>query len=234
MRYGCYNSRAPALLAGGVVARPQGRLLVAPPRLADAPPPLHSGAVGRAVALSPVTAAADDHQPVAPRAVQYPVALLDEAAPATEDWTQRPPPAILSSTVLSSLWRWHRSPGSLVNPLQAWASSSQWSPCSTAPSGGWSPGRSVTAAIGEAVVCSLPARCRGGTRSRARTTSTVCARGQPDPGGMRLGASRSIRLQAEEEDNQIQEKTRSTRLAPGGENHIQRLCASRTRTRTTA
>lgn len=95
MRYGCYNSQPPALLAGGVVPRPQGGPLVSPPRFADAVPPLHLGAVGRAVALPPVTVPADDHQAVAVGAVEYPVAVLDGPAPATEDWTHCPPSAIL-------------------------------------------------------------------------------------------------------------------------------------------
>ncbi len=96
MRYGSCNSQSPALLAGGVVARSQRCLLVSPARLADAPPPLHLGAVGRAVALPSIATGADDHQPTTPRAVEHPVALLDGRAPATEGWTQRPPPAILS------------------------------------------------------------------------------------------------------------------------------------------
>ncbi len=96
MRYGSCNSRSPALLAGGVVARSQRRLLVSPARLADAPPPLHLSAVSRAITLPPIATCADDHQPAAPRAVEHPVALLDGRAPATEGWTQRPPPAILS------------------------------------------------------------------------------------------------------------------------------------------
>ena len=96
MRYGSCNSQSPALLAGGVVACSQRRLLVSPARLADAPPPLHLGAVGRAITLPPIATGADDHQPTAPRAVEHPVALLDGRTPATEGWTQRPPPAILS------------------------------------------------------------------------------------------------------------------------------------------
>ena len=36
MRYGGRNSQPPALLAGGVVAAPQGRPLVVIPRIADA------------------------------------------------------------------------------------------------------------------------------------------------------------------------------------------------------
>ena len=117
MRYGTCNSRAPALLAGGVVAGPQGRPLVTPSCLADASSPLHLAAVGRAVPLPTVAARADDHQPVAPRAVEHPVALLDDWAPATEGWTQRPPPAILSFNAVLSLWRWHRSPGRYANDL---------------------------------------------------------------------------------------------------------------------
>ncbi len=135
MRYGSCNLYAPAFLAGRVVARPQGRLLVTPSRLAEASLPLHLGAGGRAVPLPPVAATADDHQPVAPRAVQHPVALLDDRAPATEDWTPGPPPTIVRSTVVLPLWRWPRSPGPLVTPLQAWASSSRWRPCSTEPMG---------------------------------------------------------------------------------------------------
>jgi hypothetical protein len=56
--------------------------------------------------MPPIATSADDHQPVAPRAVEHPVALVDDRAPATEHWTPEPPPAILSSsTVLLSLWR---------------------------------------------------------------------------------------------------------------------------------
>ena len=61
MRYGCYNSRAPALLTGGVVAGPGACLLVASSRFADASFALHLNAVGRAVALPAVAASADDH-----------------------------------------------------------------------------------------------------------------------------------------------------------------------------
>jgi len=87
MRYGCYKPRTPTFLASGVVAGPVASLLVASSRLADASLALYLAAVGRAVAISAVAAGADDHQPVAPRAVEYPVALLDGQAPATEDWT---------------------------------------------------------------------------------------------------------------------------------------------------
>jgi hypothetical protein len=124
MRYGSCRSQAPALLTGRVVAGPQGRPLVASSRLADAVSPLDLRARPRAVALPPITAGADDHLPVAPPATEHPVALLDGQAPATEDWTRGPPPAILTVSVVLSLRRWHRSPGPLVNPLQAWASSS--------------------------------------------------------------------------------------------------------------
>jgi hypothetical protein len=105
MRYGCYNPRSPALLAGGVVAGPYGCPLVAPSRIADAMSPLQLAAVGRAVALPAVAAGADDHQPAAACAVEHPVALLDDRAPATEGWTPGPPPAILTSSLLLSLWR---------------------------------------------------------------------------------------------------------------------------------
>lgn len=76
MRYGCYKARAPALLAGGVVAGPLRRPLVASSRLPDAPSALRLAAVVRAVALPAVTAGADDHQPVAPCAVEHPVAQV--------------------------------------------------------------------------------------------------------------------------------------------------------------
>jgi len=158
MRYGCYNSRAPALLAGGVVAGPDGCLLVAPSRFADASFALHLGAVGRAVALPPITTSADDHQPVAAPAVEHPVAFLDGQAPATEGWTKRPPPAILSSlTVVLSLWRWHRSPDCYANGLgfvlsvEALFYRTDWQPVTWA---------SVAPAMGGAVMRSLLARCR--------------------------------------------------------------------------
>lgn len=99
MRYGCYHLPAPALLAGGVVACPEGGLLVSPAGFADAVPPLHLSAVDRAVTLASVAAAADDHQAVTPRAMEHPVTLLDGPAPATEDWTQCPPSTILSLNV---------------------------------------------------------------------------------------------------------------------------------------
>ena len=99
MRYGSCQVKAPALLAEGVVAGSQGPPLITLARLADAPPALHLGTVGRAVALPAVAVAANDHQPLAPCAVEHPVALRDEAAPATGDWTQGPPPTIISSTV---------------------------------------------------------------------------------------------------------------------------------------
>lgn len=181
MRYGSCKSQAPALLAGGVVARPQGRKRVAPPRLAEASPPLHLGAVDRAVALPAVAPAADDHPPVAPRAVQHPVALLDDRAPATEAWTPEPPPAILTASVASSLRRWPRSPGPLVTPLQAWASSSRWRPCSTEPMGSWSRDRRSRGHRRR------PSGLRSadplsGNQIQARTTSTACAWREPNPG----------------------------------------------------
>jgi len=117
MRYGTCNSRAPTLLAGGVVACPVTCPLVASSRLADALFALHLDAVGRAVALPAVAVGADDHQPVAPCAVEHPVALVNGQAPATEDWTPWPPPAILSLSVVLSPWRWHRSPGRYPNDL---------------------------------------------------------------------------------------------------------------------
>ena len=96
MRYGCYNPRAPVFLAGGVVAGSDGCPLVAPSRLAGVLFALHLGTVGRAIALAAVATGADDHQPAAPCAIEHPVALVDDRAPATDGWTQRPPPAILS------------------------------------------------------------------------------------------------------------------------------------------
>ena len=193
MRYGSCKSQAPALLAGGVVAGPQGRPLVAPSRLADTSSPLHLRARARAVALPPITAGADDHQPVAPRAVEHPVALLDGRAPATEDWTQGPPPAILTLSVESSLRRWHRSPGPLANPLQAWASSSRWRLCSTAPIEGRSRDRR--------------SRWRSTIRQSARRRLAVGVneiQGKNHIQGVRLAGTRSIRLQPEEGENQIQ------------------------------
>ena len=103
MRYGCYNSRAPALLAGGVVAGSDGCPLVAPSRLADASFALHLAAVGRAVPLPAIAAGTDDHQSAAACAVEHPVALVDDRAPATEDWTPGPPPAILTSSLVIAL-----------------------------------------------------------------------------------------------------------------------------------
>ncbi len=181
MRYGSCNLYAPTLLAGGVVARPQGCPLVAPSRLAEASPPLYLGAGGRAVALPPVAATADDHQPVAPRAVQHPVALLDGRAPATEDWTPRPPLAILIASVASSLRRWPRSPGPLVTPLQAWASSSRWRPCSTEPMGGGSrhPRSRGHRRRSSGLRSTDPL---SGNQIQARTTSTACAWREPNPG----------------------------------------------------
>ena len=96
----------------------------------------------------------------------------------------------------------------------------------------------------------------GGTRSGPRTTSAAGRRRKPAPrhapagnqnhrlpreggkshtqGATASGRTRSTRLRAEEEDNQIPEKIRSTGLAPGRENHIHRFCAGRTRALTTA
>jgi hypothetical protein len=77
MRYGCYKARAPALLAGGVVAGSQGCPLVASARLPDAPPALDLAAVDRTVTLPTVAAGADGHQSAAPPAVEHSVALFD-------------------------------------------------------------------------------------------------------------------------------------------------------------
>jgi len=181
MRYGSCKSHAPPLLAGGVVAGPQGCPLVASSRLADALSPLHRSAPVRAETLPAVTAGADDHQPAAPPAGEHPVALLDGRAPATEDWTEVPPPAILTASVESSLRRWHRSPGRLVNPLQAWASSSRWGLRSTAPVEARSRNRPSRRRPRTGVL--LPARQpSAATHWRARTKSTTCASREPDPG----------------------------------------------------
>lgn len=77
MRYGCYNPRAPFLLAGGVVAGPQGCLLVSPCCLVQALLPLGLPAMGRAVSLTSIATGADGHQPAASRTVEHPVALVD-------------------------------------------------------------------------------------------------------------------------------------------------------------
>jgi hypothetical protein len=136
----------------------------------------------------------------------------------------------------------------------AWASSSRWRPCFTVRIGGWSPER-LSRRRWAKRRCD---RCRpavGAVRSGATTTSMTGDWREPAPryaparnhihyvrseGGENQtpGASTSVRtgstrLRAEEEENQIQQKTRSTRLTPGGENHIQRLRAKRTRTPTT-
>jgi hypothetical protein len=190
MRYGSCDSQTPTLLTGGVVAGPQGCPLVAPSRLADTSSSLHLRARARAVALPPITAGADDHQPGAPRAVEHPVALLDGRAPATEDWTRRPPPAILTLSVVLSLRRWHRSPGSLVNPLQAWASSSRWRLRSTAPIEGRSRDRRSRRRL--AIRRSARRRLAVGVNEiqtknhiqgvrLAGTKSSACAGSEPDP-----------------------------------------------------
>ena len=98
--FGCYNSQAPALLAGGVVACPERGPLVSPPRFADAVPPLPLGSAGGAVALAPVAAAANDHQPVASGAVEHPVAVLDTALRITF-WVARSGPAQAGQPVAS-------------------------------------------------------------------------------------------------------------------------------------
>lgn len=77
MRYGCYKPRAPFLLAGGVVAGAVGRLLVASYRFSGILGPLLLAAMGRAVSLTSIAAGADGHQPAAPRTVEHPVALID-------------------------------------------------------------------------------------------------------------------------------------------------------------
>ena len=116
----------------------QACLLVAPSRLADASSPLHLRARVRAVALPAVAAL----QMTTSRwhHAQLNIRWLSSMAglPPTGEWTPGPPPAILTASVVSSLWRWRRSPGRLVNPLQAWASPFRWRLCSTAPIGGWS------------------------------------------------------------------------------------------------
>ena len=124
----------------------------------------------------------------------------------------------------------------------AWASSCRWRPCFTAWIGGWSrQHRSRRRCVerwcdrcrpvvgGEHEIrgknhihgmrpsgtrSTISVQRVGKTRTRGRAPED-----QPDP---RL-------LQAKEEENQSQEETRSTRLAPG-ENQIHRLRARRTRT----
>ena len=134
----------------------------------------------------------------------------------------------------------------------AWVSSCRWRPCFTARIDGWSRdrlshrpvplrvaghglrGSSAALAVVASPIRSPPARW-GGRRNPAQephprhapgsgeTRSKAWAWWEPDPFACRH----------EEEENQIQEKTRSTRLTPGGENHSHRLCAKRTRTPTT-
>jgi len=70
MRYGCYNPRAPFLLAGGVIAGAVGRLLVALYRFSDVGGPLLPAAMGRAVALATVAMGADRDLLMAPCAVE--------------------------------------------------------------------------------------------------------------------------------------------------------------------
>ena len=216
MRYGCYNSRSPALLASGVVARPGACPLVAPSRLADALFASHLAAVGRAVALPAVAAGADDHQAAAARTVEHPVALVDDRAPATEDWTPGPPPAILSLIVVVIALAVTQKPRPLrQRPGLRFVGGGPVLPHGLVAGhaiitrvGHVACGASVTPAMGEAAVRSLPARCRGSEirdnnhihgRRLERTKSTACARaephplcplrgwGEPDPGGKHLG-----------------------------------------------
>lgn len=77
MRYGCYKPRAPALLASGVAAGAVGCPLVASYRFSDVRHPLLLPAMARAVAMASVAQGADGHLPVAPCAVEHPVALVD-------------------------------------------------------------------------------------------------------------------------------------------------------------
>ena len=193
MRYGSCKSQSPALLAGSVVARSQRRLPVSPARLADAPPPLHLGAVGRAITLPPIATGADDHQPTAPRAVEHPVALLDGRAPATEGWTQRPPPAILSLIAVFIALAVARKP----RPLH------QRPGLRLLGGGPVLPHRSVAghATLGHAAGRRYPRHAPGATISAIRDR--------------RVG------------------RTISRAFCARGENHIQRLCAGRTRTSAT-
>jgi len=223
MRYGCYNPRAPALLAGGVVAGPGACPLVASSRLADASFAMHLAAVGRAVAMPPIATSADDHQPVAPRAVEHPVALVDYRAPATEGWTPGPPPATLSLSLESSLWRWHRSPDCYANGLgfvfsvEALFYRTNWWPV-THPS--------MMLGISDPAICPLPARYRGqrdpGQEPHRRylpagnQIQEACAWGESHiQGTSASGKPRAIRLSVKEEENHTREETRSTRLTPG-------------------
>ncbi len=205
MRYGSCKSQAPALLAGGVVACPVTCPLVAPSCLANASSPLHLAAVGRAVPLPTVAARADDHQPVAPCAVEHPVALVNGQTPATEDWTQRPPPAILSSNVVLSLWRWHRSPGRYLNDLGfVFSVEARF----YRPDGGLATRPSHTPAFDE---------ISGMRLKEPDPLFGLEGWGEPDPFACR----------------QMKRRTKSRALCARGKNHIQRSCARRTRTTST-
>ena len=205
MRYGSCNSRAPALLAGGVVACPVACPLVAPSRLADALFALHLDAVGRAVALPAVAVGADDHQPVAPRAVEHPVALVDDRAPATEGWTPEPSPTILRSIAVLSPWRWHRSPGRYANDLGfVFSVEARF----YRPDGGLVTRLSFTPAIHD---------IHGMRLEEPDPLFGLGGWGEPDPFACR----------------QMKRRTISRALCARGENHIQRSCARRTRTAST-
>ena len=205
MRYGSCNSRAPALLAGGVVACPVTCPLVASSRLADALCAVHLDAVDRAVALPAIAVGADDHQSVAPCAVEHPVALVNGQAPATEDWTPWPPPAILSFSVVLSPWRWHRSPGRYANDLGFVFSVEAL----FYHADGWRVTRlSLTLAFDD---------ISGMRPKEPDPLFGLGGWGEPDPFACR----------------QMKRRTKSRALCARGRNHIQRSCARRTRTTST-
>lgn len=212
MRYGSCKSQAPALLAGSVVARPQGRPLVASSRLADALLPLGLRAVGRAVPL--------------PRSHRVQMT--------TSRWQR----AQFSSRWLSSMkrsppprsrHRGHCRRYSGHSPVIALAVAPKPRPAHEAGLGFPIPGGSPVLLIepGQVTLVSaggdrrsvgrLTANPLSENQSQARTTSTVCASREPNQGHAPWRELHPIRAVGGRREPDPE------RYAPRGENHIQRL-----------
>ena len=186
MRYGSCNSQPPALLAGGVVAGAQGCLLVALARFPDTSSPLHLAAPGRAVTLPTVAAGADDHQPAAPRAIEHPVALLDGQASCHRE--------LDAEATAGDTQPWCGVIALAVTQKPRLLRQQSGLVFSVEalfyrPDRRLATRPSLTPAIRDSAVCSVFGLLSAATKPKTKTTSTACAWG-----------------------NQIQQKTRSTRL----------------------